>query len=209
MPTPRALRERRRGEIIAVARKLVAEEGLEALTIGALESRLDFSRGVITYHFKNKDDIVYAVLESAIAEINANTAAHLSRALPTTSDRVAVVLRAYVRGFVEHVEAGHILLSFWGRLQSDRRARKANAELYEGYRAGARRLIEAGKRRGDLVEGDPDAVAALLVGIVLGIAMQTYFEKGSIDPVATVDEAVRSLVQGLARRARARSPAVR
>jgi AcrR family transcriptional regulator len=190
MSAPETLRELRRGQIIAVARKIVAEEGLEALTIGSLESRLSFSRGVITYHFQNKDDIVYAVLESAIEEINASTAAQLRPEL-APDERLSIVLRTYVKGWVEHVEAGRILLSFWGRIPSDKRARKANASLYAAYRRGAARMVEAGIGAGEYEKVDLDAIAALLVGIVIGISVQTYFEKNAIDHEAAVAEAVR------------------
>src|SRR5215813_330652 len=104
MPAPETLRELRRGQIVAVARKIVADEGLEALTIGSLEARLAFSRGVITYHFQNKDDIVHAVLESAIEEINAGTASQAA-AGTTNEERLRGTLRTYIRGFIEHVEA--------------------------------------------------------------------------------------------------------
>jgi AcrR family transcriptional regulator len=137
MPEPETLRARRRAEIVAVARKIVAEEGLEALTFGALEGRLAFTRGVVTYHFKNKDDIVHAVLEDAIQEINAGTRARLRDDLGP-EQRLGVVLRTYVRGFIERQDAVRVLFSFWGRLASDKKARKANAALYSAYRRGRR-----------------------------------------------------------------------
>ena len=194
MPAPETLRELRRGQIVAVARKIVADEGLEALTIGSLEARLAFSRGVITYHFQNKDDIVHAVLESAIEEINAGTDAQLSATL-NAEDRVRTTLKMYVRGFLEHVEATRILLSFWGRISSDKRARKANATLYAAYRRGAGQLIEAGKSSGEFApDVNVDALAASLVGVVIGIAMQSYFEKGAIDPDVAVDEAAQAFI---------------
>src|SRR5262244_2169499 len=169
MPAPETLRELRRGQIVAVARKIVADEGLEALTIGSLEARLAFSRGVITYHFQNKDDIVHAVLESAIEEINATADGQLGGNM-TAEERVRTTVRTYVRGFLEHVEATRILLSFWGRISSDKRARKANATLYAAYRRGAAGLIEAGKASGEFAaDVNVDAMAAALVGVVIGI----------------------------------------
>jgi AcrR family transcriptional regulator len=200
MPQPETLRELRRGQIVAVARKIVAEEGLEALTIGSLEARLAFSRGVITYHFQNKDDIVHAVLESAIEEINATSLAQL---MPATSgvERVRATLRSYVRGFIERVEATRILLSFWGRISADKRARKANATLYAGYRKAAAHMLEAGRASGEFAPDlDIDGFAAVLVGVVVGIAMQSYFEKGAIDAEVATEEAIRAVLARLQQR---------
>jgi AcrR family transcriptional regulator len=197
MPAPETLRELRRGQIVAVARKIVADEGLEALTIGSLEARLAFSRGVITYHFQNKDDIVHAVLESAIEEINAGIDAQLGADL-SSEEKLRTMLKMYVRGFLEHVEATRILLSFWGRISSDKRARKANANLYAAYRKGMAQLVEAGKVAGEFAaDANVDAVAAALVGVVVGIAMQSYFEKGSIDADAAIEEAAIGAVARL------------
>jgi AcrR family transcriptional regulator len=197
MPQPETLRELRRGQIVAIARKLVAEDGLEALTIGSLEARLAFSRGVITYHFQNKDDIVHAVLESALEEIHAGTASQLAPAA-SGEERVRATLRAYVRGFIERVEATRILLSFWGRISSDKRARKANATLYAGYRRAAAAMLEAGRASGEFAaDVDVEAFAAVLVGVVVGIAMQSYFEKGAIDPDAATEEATRAVLARL------------
>ena len=194
--TPESLRELRRGQIVAVARKIVAEEGLESLTIGALEGRLEFSRGVITYHFANKEDIVHAVLDSAIAEIDAATLAELKGA-PSLEDKVRAMLRSNIRGFVEHAEAARILLSFWGRLGSDKRIKKTNATLYAGYRKGAARLLEAGRAQGKWADLDVDGMAALMVGIVIGIATQVHFDKTSIDWERALDEAMKTVAARL------------
>jgi AcrR family transcriptional regulator len=197
MPAPETLRELRRGQIVAIARKIVADEGLEALTIGSLEARLAFSRGVITYHFQNKDDIVHAVLESAIEEIDAGTAAQLAPGMPA-DEKLKTALRTYIRGFVEHVEATKILLSFWGRISSDKRARKANATLYASYRKGVAQMIESGKASGELAaDVNVDGMAAVIVGLVIGVAMQSYFEKGAIDSELAIEESIHAALARL------------
>lgn len=206
---PEALRDRRRGEIVAAARRIVAEEGLEGLTIARLEARLAFTRGVITYHFRDKDDIVMAVLASALEEIDAATKAEVE-ASQTLSAKVRAVLHSKVSGFLDRAEASRILLSYWGRIGSTPAIRAANARLYAGYREQARRLLE---RAPDAPAGlDADGLAALLVGIVLGVVAQASFDPGAIDPLAAVEEAARALEARLApaapRPRRARVPAL-
>jgi AcrR family transcriptional regulator len=185
-------RDLRRGQIITEARKLVAEEGLPALTIGALESRLDFTRGVITYHFHDKDDIIHAVLASAVEEINAGSRARLTVAA-TPEARVRSVIAGYVRGFLDHREAMRVLVSFWGRLGNDERAQRVNADLYAGYRRGAARLLE----HPDFTPVDVEAMAAVMVGVVIGIAMQVY-----IDPAVDVDTAIDAAADAVLARVR-------
>ena len=127
------LRDLRRGQIIAAARGLIAAGGFEALTISALEARLDFSRGVMTYHFRNKDEIVDSVLASVIEEIDLATSAGVKASL-TLEEKVRAVLVSKVDGFLAHPEAARILFSFWGRL-ADPHIAATNADLYRRYRA--------------------------------------------------------------------------
>jgi AcrR family transcriptional regulator len=190
------VRDLRRGQIVEAARKLVAEQGLEALTIGALEDRLAFTRGVITYHFANKDEIVRAVLASAIDEIDAAVRQEIE-AGATIEQKVRAVLHGNVRGFVDNEVAGRVLLSFWGRLSADAGVRKLNADLYARYRRQASKLLKRARAAGEVAKVDPDVMASLLVGIVLGIATQHFFEPGAIDIEAAIDEAARTVLARL------------
>jgi len=193
---PDSVRDLRRGQIVAAARRLVAEQGLEALTIGALEDRVSFTRGVITYHFANKDEIVQAVFASAIDEIDAAVRRAVEGGV-AIEDKVRAVLRGNVRGFVDSEVAGRVLLSFWGRLSADPVVRKLNADLYAKYRRRAAKLLRSARADGLVGPVDPTVMGALLVAIVLGIATQHYFESGSIDVDAAVDEATRTVMARL------------
>jgi AcrR family transcriptional regulator len=193
---PDSLRDLRRGQIVTAARRLVAEQGLEALTIGALEDRLSFTRGVITYHFANKDDIVQAVFASAIDEIDAAVRREVEGG-STVEDKVRAVLHGNVRGFVDSEVAGRVLLSFWGRLSADAKVRKLNAELYAKYRRRAAKLLRGARAAGLIGQVDPAVMGALLVAIVLGIATQHYFEPGAIDVDAAIEEATRTVMARL------------
>lgn len=186
----------RRREIIVAARRLVAEGGLGALTIGALERELTFTRGVITYHFDNKDEIVLALLDDAIAEIDRATALSV-QAEAHAVDKLRAAVRGMVHGFLAIEEAGRVLLSFWSRLKDDPRAAAKNAALYARWRAASSELVRWGQAAGELGPCDADALGALLVGIVIGVVTQTWFEAGAIDPEAVVTEATAALVARL------------
>src|SRR5690606_6870808 len=121
--------------------------GPAALTFAALEQRLEFTRGVITYHFKDRGEIVDAVLQSALDEIDAATEGSVAGRL-TSPDKVATAIRATIHGFLDHPEAARVLLAFWAQIPSDPRAAEVNARLYAAWRAQAARLIRRGQRDG-------------------------------------------------------------
>ncbi len=191
------LRALRRGQIIQVARELVAAEGVTALTIGELERRLPFSRGVITYHFANKAAIVDAVLDSALADIDQATRAEVF-ARADANDQLAAMLHGMVAGFLGSPEAAGVLLSFWSRITTDERARMINAKLYRGWRESTQGLLEAGMARGEFAIAPVEPLASLVVGIVIGAVAQAYFEPEGVDPEAMVTEAVAALSSRLA-----------
>ncbi len=193
-----SVRDLRRAQILAEARRLVADGGLGALTFAALEAQLSFTRGVITYHFKNKAEIVDAVLESAIEEIDLANATSLMAA-QNIEDKLRAVIAHTVDGFIAHLEAGRILLNFWSRIPRDDRAARINARLYQRYRTHSAALVRAGQTLGRFrTDVDVDAIAAVMVGTVIGIVTQHYFEPGAIAPAAAVDEAVSALLARLA-----------
>lgn len=156
------VRASRRAEIVAAARELVATSGLEGLTIGRLEKQLPYTRGVITHHFENRDEIVDAVLASAVAEIDASTDEEVQR-----GDPLEAVLRSNVRGFLDHPEATTILLAFWMRAGFDERGEAVNRALIARYRRQTSRLFDGDEQQ-----------AALLVGLVIGIVMQAHLDAG-------------------------------
>lgn len=180
-----AVRERRRGQIVDAARAIVARGGLDALTFSALEQELGFTRGVVTWHFRNKDEVVDALLEDAIGRLDAVATAAI-RAEATFPERVRAVVREMVRGWLAG-DAGTVLVSQWGR--ADPRAADVNAALYRRYRAWSADLVRAGVAKGAFrTDVEPDAVGAVLVALVLGIVLQARWDP-AVDVEAVVEAA--------------------
>jgi AcrR family transcriptional regulator len=196
LPAPGSVREVRRAEIVAAARDLVADGGLEALTFAALERALGYSRGVVTWHFRNKDEIVQAVLHDTIAEIDA-AALSAIRSEATLADRARAVVREMVRGWLGGNRAGRVLVLFWGRMPADAAARAANAALFARYRGYSAELVRIGQRRGEFAASvDPEAAAVVIVGLVVGIAGQALFDD-EVDAGPAVEAAGDAVVRYL------------
>lgn len=189
--TPRSRAEVRREEVIVAARGLVAAGGLDALTYAALEQRLGYTRGVITHHFRDRDEIVEAVLASAVAEIDAATTAGLAQRGDAKATLRAVV-ETKVRGFLQHPEAAAVLVSFWTR--TDARAMAVHRALFRRWREEAATLFLERRAPAD-EEARADALGrgTLLVGAVLGIVTQARFDPEGIDIDATIAAAVACL----------------
>ena len=192
-----AVREVRRSQIIAAARTIVAQQGLAALTFSSLEAELEFTRGVITYHFKNKDAIVDAVLASALDEIDGATLAAV-QARGTPTEQLAAAVRATIAGFIENIEAGRILLAFWARINTDPAARERNARLYATYRGRVTVLLREGVDAGEFLVDDEPGTATFVVGTIIGVVTQEYFDPGHVAWRGAADRAAVLVVASVA-----------
>lgn len=67
----------RRKQILEAAERLTVERGWTEITILDICQEAGISSGVLTYHFRNKDEIMFTLLEEFIARIDA----HLNKAV--------------------------------------------------------------------------------------------------------------------------------
>lgn len=58
----------RRKQIVEAVRKIVSRDGLAAATIANIATELGTSRGVVVYHFANKEEILQEVLAAAMSD---------------------------------------------------------------------------------------------------------------------------------------------
>jgi TetR/AcrR family fatty acid metabolism transcriptional regulator len=72
-PARTFIKEARRAQIVAAAIETIAELGFDQASIARIAERAGTSKGVITYYFADKDDLVRAV----IADVLAKGAAHM------------------------------------------------------------------------------------------------------------------------------------
>lgn len=78
-------RDEKRDEIVAVARVLFIEEGYEATSISRLASTAGVAPNTIYWYFKDKDEVLVAVLD---AELSARMGEYLALPAMSTAERL-------------------------------------------------------------------------------------------------------------------------
>ena len=81
-------------QILDAARRVLAREGWEALSINAVCKEAGVYRTAIGYHYGNKDGLVAAVLEDIIHELSSRVAGSVS-AQPLGGERVSATIRGF------------------------------------------------------------------------------------------------------------------
>jgi AcrR family transcriptional regulator len=175
----------RREQIIDAAVAIIAEQGLQNLSLSEIENRVGMSRGQLTYYFKAKEDILLAVFDRLVelmcqqhgpAEKNGRWPAQ--KWLELVEMILGLILQqppanpAFdVLQFTFLAQIGH-RADFRGRL----------ASLYEEWRthmAGA--IAEAMQERPAARPVSPRALATLTQAILHGIAVQKAADPQAFD----------------------------
>src|SRR6516225_5083408 len=106
----------RRAQIIDCAIDTIAELGFAKASVDQIARRVGVSKGVITYHFPNKEEIVDAIIEKAVS-----------------------AGRAYIESHLEFMDAHRKLLI--ALLEIAMNARRADGSLVIGPAARAERVL--------------------------------------------------------------------
>ncbi|MEV6025082.1 TetR/AcrR family transcriptional regulator [Streptomyces sp. NPDC052036] len=159
-----------REDVLAAAMGMIAERGLEQLTMAALGREVGMSSGHLLYYFRSKDELLLQALEWSEGRLGAERARLLSRRAPARER-----LDAYVDLYVPD---GHrdphwtLWLEVWNRSQNaDDDARDRQAAIEGAWHRDLVALLAEGVSRGEFRPVDPDRFAARLRALLDGFSI--------------------------------------
>lgn len=91
----------RRSQIVAAAIDVLADGGYSAASLAAIAERVGVSKGVISYYFAGKDELLREVVTSVLTD-----AAEFMRPQVLAADSHAAALRTYVTSNLDYID-GH------------------------------------------------------------------------------------------------------
>ncbi|MER6467873.1 TetR/AcrR family transcriptional regulator [Streptomyces collinus] len=159
-----------REEVLVAAMDMIAERGLEKLTMAALGREVGMSSGHLLYYFHSKDELLLRTLEWSEGRLGAERGRLLTRP-GTARER----LEAYVDLYVPD---GHrdphwtLWLEVWNRSQNaDDAARVRQAAIEGAWHRDLVALIAEGVSRGEFRPVDADRFAARLRALLDGFSI--------------------------------------
>ena len=163
--------ERRAATVEAVV-NLAAEQNPSDITTTAIAQRMGLTQGALFRHFPTKDAILQAVMSWASERLLARVDKAVEGA---TSPALALeaMFMAHIEFVSEHPGVPRML---FGELQrpGETLPKRMVQTLIHHYGERLRRLLEAGKARGELhSELDVNAAAVLFIGTIQGLVMQS------------------------------------
>ncbi|MET9776349.1 TetR/AcrR family transcriptional regulator [Streptomyces sp. NPDC006367] len=187
-----------REEVLAAAMGMIAERGLEKLTMAALGREVGMSSGHLLYYFRSKDELLLRTLEWSEGRLGAERGRLLARP-GTARER----LDAYVDLYVPD---GHrdphwtLWLEVWNRSQSaavESDARDRQAAIERAWHRDLVALLAEGVSRGEFRPVDPDRFATRLRALLDGFAINVAVGLRGTDRVQVLGHVAEFLAEGL------------
>lgn len=94
------IEQARRGQIVAAAIEVLYESGFAAASLGAIAERIGVSKGVISYHFASKDEL----LREVVAHVLAEASQYMGPRIEAASSALDA-LRRYVTSNLDYISA--------------------------------------------------------------------------------------------------------
>tara|TARA_B110001454_G_C12723278_1_gene436233 strand:- start:31792 stop:32409 length:618 start_codon:yes stop_codon:yes gene_type:complete len=130
--------DKRRLSIIQAAIKSMASEGYEGVNFERLSRKMKIRRSHIVYYFKDRNELVVAMVRYVVALAQELTVQHLSKK-KTIEDKIHGICEATFLWADEYREHIQILVTFYALCGSQSTFRKLNTELKE---VGSARIAE-------------------------------------------------------------------
>jgi AcrR family transcriptional regulator len=182
----------RKQQIVEAAVAIIAEQGLQNLSLSEIEKKAGMSRGQLTYYFPAKEDILLAVFDHLIRVMKERgEAAHgeggSSPLPPPGWERVTLLLGKMLTEPRSMPELRSLQYTFLAQIghREDFRSRLAN--LYEEWRRFIAEDVAADVARRTGTPVSARTFATLVQAVVHGLAIQRTADPAAYDPNEMLD----------------------
>lgn len=195
MSSRNEIQAERRASLIQTAKRIFADRGYAAATMGDIASAAGVAKGTPYLYFEDKTALFYAVFENFAAEMAASTDAARDPA-DTAMEQLRAIALSAVDRMDCHRDCFPLSLEVWAASNTPALRQRFAAtlhELYAGYRTQTTAIIRQGQAAAEIRgEVDATALATMLVGAVDGLFLQCWF-----DPTLDARQAIENFFDTL------------
>jgi TetR/AcrR family transcriptional regulator, transcriptional repressor of bet genes len=181
-------REGQREHVTSLAARLVAQEGVAALTFRRVAEAAGSSTAIVSTYFTDKRDLLLSTFRAAASRTTVRFEAAIN-----AGGSLQDCLEAWLPLDEDRLTDWRVILGFWGVAVTDPEL----AAVQDGHVSRARARVEKLLRaeRGHDLTPEPERLAQQILALTLGIALQAVFE-----PAASASLPQQALLaDGLAR----------
>lgn len=176
----------RRKELTRLAAQLFVQEGFDRTTVRMLAQEMGIKSGSLFHHFRDKQEILAAVIEEGTQNALVIAREALSRCDNEAVARLHAMARAHLETLLTDRNAHVVALYEWRRLSPE--ARDHLSHLRDAYEALWEQIIDEALEAG-LIRGDRFLVSRFVMG-ALNWTVRWYDPDGPRTPDDLADELV-------------------
>ena len=158
--------DERRQELVEASWQVIAEDGLESLTMRKIAAAAGCTTGRLTHYFANREELVLAALKAAY-DAAAARMADARKASGTARERLQSMLEETLPLDEERLREWKIWIAFWAAAAADAGLARENDVRHDRWKDAILPLI-----REISPAADAGYEAARLIGIVDGLGLQ-------------------------------------
>jgi AcrR family transcriptional regulator len=185
-----------RARIIGAAVEQFIRFGYEATSVDEICAAANVSKGAFYHHFPSKQALFLALLQDWVREFEQSLTA-ISQEVEWVPQRFERLADRLQEVFKQAAGQAPMFLEFWYQATKDPTAWRASVEPYQRFRSIFVRWIEEGNQQGSLKAVDPDAAAATLVSLGVGLVLQVALEHQGLNWGTIPRAAVKLLLEGM------------
>jgi TetR/AcrR family transcriptional repressor of bet genes len=183
-------RERQRDHVTSLAARLVAQEGVAALTFRRVADLAGSSTAIVSTYFSDKRDLLLSTFRAAASRTTVRFEAAIN-----TGGTLQDCLEAWLPLDDDRLVDWRVIIAFWGVAVADPELARVQDGHVSRARARVEKLLPQERHLGDDPSPDLARLAQQIVALTLGIALQAVFE-----PAASASVPQRELLaDGLGR----------
>lgn len=174
------IEEARRRQIVDTAIRTIADRGYPRTSLAEIARQAGISKGVISYHFAGKDELVEEILARLLRE----PAQYVKKRVEAAGGAMERLL-AYVEANFEFMKTHRnyyvALVDLWGTRGSPRGRNRFDADAYEPSRHYLGHILESGTARGDFRRLPTGVMASLIQAAIDGVMLQWVLNDRAVD----------------------------
>lgn len=201
MPRTADHEERRRQIAVAVC-ELIAEDGLDAVTVARTATAAGISVGLVQHYFRTKDEMLLHTFNEVSAAIRSRADERI-RAGVEHHRPISRVLAEAMAEFIPLDETRRtefrVTRAFAGRALDTPALAEVDVETARQLRKDIAQAVHNGKECGEVEAGlDPWLAAVRLTAITEGLAMQVYRDPAGVNGVSAAEMSASVIAAELA-----------
>jgi AcrR family transcriptional regulator len=186
---------KRQQEIIEKAIDLIKDEGLAGITMKKVADKVGFSEPALYRHFKDKQDLILAVIEEIKSKMKEKVSTIDISLKP--SDFFSQLLRTLAT-YLNKVEGITILIMSESSYKDDKLVKQSMFELYCDMVDFLKKYITMKKKAGEIKNSVNSKVAAqIFFGLIQSMVMKYHLSDKNIPIDTDSDEIINFYIKGV------------